>query len=236
PADFLDPTKVNVASVRVRAINPAGMKTYFQQWSGGLQRELTSTLVVSADYVGTKGANIWTLRNLNQPNPVTKALPYPTFGTIEYADQDGSSLYHGLELTFERRFIRGYGFRFAYTLSKATDNAGEHLFTGGSPSFLQDATSRDSWEGPADQDTRHRVAANWILDVPVGEGRKWVTSGAAAKIFGGFTFSGIVTGRTGRPFTVTQSNNNVGNLMTGLPNRTGDGDGPKTVDQWFDVS
>src|SRR5204863_398793 len=103
PADFLDPSKVSVASVRVRAINPAGDKTYFQQWSGGIQRELTSTLVVSADYVGTKGSKIWTLRNLNQPDPVTKLLPYPTFGTIEYADQDGSALYHRLELTLERR-------------------------------------------------------------------------------------------------------------------------------------
>ena len=44
----------------------------------------------------------------------------------------------------------------------------------------------------------------------------------------------IATARTGRPFTVTQSNNNVGNLMTGLPNRVGDGAGPKTVDAWFD--
>jgi outer membrane receptor protein involved in Fe transport len=236
PGDFLDPTKIKVSSVRVRAINPEGTKTYFHQWSGGVQRELTSALVVSADYVGTNGVDIWTLRNLNQPDPVSKALPYPTFGTIEYADQDGSSLYHGLELSFERRFLRGYGFRVAYTLSKATDNSGEHLFSGGSPSFLQDARNRDSWEGPADQDTRHRVAANWILDIPVGEGRRWATSGTAAKIFGGFTFSGIVTGRTGRPFTVTQSNNNVGNLMTGLPNRVGDGEGPKTVDQWFDTT
>jgi hypothetical protein len=236
PGDFLDPAKVTVSSVRVRAINPQGTKTYFQQWSGGLQRELTSTLVVSADYVGTKGSKLWTLRNLNQRNPATGLFPYPTFGTIEYTDQDGSSVYNGLEAALERRFAHGFGFRFAYTLSKATDNAGEQLFSGGSPSFLQDATNRDSWEGPADEDTRHRMAANWILDVPVGEGRRWVTSGAAAKIFGGFTFSGIVTGRTGRPFTVTQSSNNVGNLMTGLPNRIGNGEGAKTVDSWFDTT
>jgi len=122
----------------------------------------------------------------------------------------------------------------AYTLSKATDNSGEHLFTGGSPSFLQDATNRDSWQGLADQDTRHRVAANWILDIPVGSGHKWLADGAAGKILGGFTFSGIVTGRTGRPFTVTQSGNNVGQLMSGLPNRIGDGEGARTVDAWFD--
>ena len=63
-----------------------------------------------------------------------------------------------------------------------------------------------------------------------------MTGGAAGKILGGFTFSGIVTGRTGRPFTVTQGSNNVGTLMTGLPNRTGSGEGARTVDSWFDTT
>src|SRR5262249_46373831 len=154
--------------------------------------------------------------NLNQPDPVTKLVPYPTFNSfIEYADQDGSARYNGLELTLERRFRAGLGFRVAYTLSKATDNAGEHLFSGGSPSFSQDARNRDAWQGAADQDTRHRLAANWILDVPVGTGRRWISSGPAGQILGGFTFSGIVTARSGRPFTVRQSSNNVGTSMTG---------------------
>ena len=39
--------------------------------------------------------------------------------------------------------------------------------------------------------------------------------------------------RSGRPFTVNQSGNNVGTNMTGLPNLVGDPDGPETVDQWF---
>jgi hypothetical protein len=167
---------------------------------------------------------------------VTKLLPVPTLGPIEYADQDGSSRYDGLELSLERRYAQSLGFRVAYTLSKATDNSGEHLFTGGSPSFLQDARNRDSWEGPADGDTRHRLAANWILGIPLGPGHRYLSDGVAGQIVGGFTFSGIVTARGGRPFTVTQSSNNVGQLMTGLPNRVGNGEGPQTVDKWFDVT
>jgi hypothetical protein len=217
PANVLDPASLNIRNVRIRAINAEGTKTFYHQWSAGAQRQLSQYMVVTADYVGTKGADIWTLRNLNQPDPVTKALPYPNFGTVEWADQDGTSNYNGLELAVERRFARPFGFRVSYTLSKATDNSGEHLFTGGSPSFLQDARNRDSWEGPADADTRHRVAANWIVDLPYR-----------------FNFSGITTARTGRPFTVIQTSNSVGNLMTGLPNRIGDGEGAKTVDSWFD--
>ena len=219
PSSFLDPARLDLTRIRIRAINPDGRKSYFHQWSVGAQRRLLESLVVTADYVGTRGENIWTLRNLNQPDPITRQFPYPTLGAIEYADMDGSSKYNGLELALERRYAQRYGYRVGYTLSKATDNAGEHLFSGGSPSFLQDARNRDSWEGAADQDTRHRVAASWIVDLPMAIG-----------------FSGIATGRTGRPFTVTQSSNNVGILMTGLPNQVGNGEGQKTVDSWFDVS
>ncbi|HKE95104.1 MAG TPA: TonB-dependent receptor, partial [Povalibacter sp.] len=219
PGDFLDPAKLDLTRIRIRAINPDGRKEYFHQWSVGTQRQLLGSLVLTADYVGTKGVNIWTLRNLNQPDPVTKALPYPTLGAIEYADMDGSSIYNGLEVSVEKRYAQRYGYRIGYTLSKATDNSGEHLFSGGSPSFSQDARNRDAWKGPADQDTRHRIGASWIVDLPFSVG-----------------FSGIATGRTGRPFTVVQSSNNVGILMTGLPNQIGDGKGQKTVDSWYDVS
>jgi outer membrane receptor protein involved in Fe transport len=231
PSNFLTP---NLAVQRIRAINPEGTKAYYHQWSVGGQKQLNATLVASADYVGTLGRNIWTLRNLNQPDPVTKVLPFPTLGAIEYADQDGTSHYNGLEVAIEKRFSNSYSFRTTYTLSKAIDDGGEHLFTGGSPSFLQNARDRSSWEGPADQDTRHRLAANWVIDIPVGPGHKFLADSAAGKILGGFNFSGVLSARTGRPFTVTQSGNNVGQLMSGLPNRIGDGNGAKTVDAWFD--
>lgn len=242
PADFLDPTRLDLRRIRLRAVNPEGRKELMHQWSAGIQKLLASALVVSADYVGTRGTNVATLRDLNQrlPGPdgrtLTTAVPFPGFGPIEYRDQDGRSNYHGLELSLERRFSGGMAFRGAYTLSVAKDNAGEHLFSGGSPSFLQDSRNRESWYGYADQDTRHRFAGGWVLDLPFGEGRRWASSGAARTILGGFNFSGIVTFRSGRPFTVRQSGNNVGSLNNGLPDRVGDGQGQETVDSWFDVT
>lgn len=176
------------------------------------------------------------LRWLRGAHSTGEALRWSKTLPLEYRDGDGTSDYQGLELGFERRFSAGIGFRASYTLSKANDNTGEHLFSGGSPSFLQDARNRESWYGPADTDTRNRFAFNWIYEVPVGPGRRWLNEGPAAHILGGFTFSGILTARSGRPFTVTQSSNNVGQLMTGLPNRVGDGKGNETVDSWFDTT
>ena len=49
-----------------------------------------------------------------------------------------------------------------------------------------------------------------------------------------WVYSGIYAWRSGRPFTVNQSSNNVGQNMTGLPDMTGNAQGPETIDKWFD--
>ena len=71
-----------------------------------------------------------------------------------------------------------------------------------------------------------RRTTNFVVNLPLGKNaflRDWVASGVYAV-------------RSGRPFTVNQSNNNVGTNMTGLPNQTGDPSYPGTVDRWFDPS
>src|SRR5262249_47249862 len=85
-----------------------------------------------------------------------------------------------------------------------------------------------------DFDIRHRIVANFVAELPFGSGKRWATDGLGRAILGGWTLSGIFSYHTGRPFTVTQGSNNVGQLMTGLPNRIGDGAGPQTVERWFD--
>jgi hypothetical protein len=75
---------------------------------------------------------------------------------------------------------------------------------------------------------------NFVGELPFGEGQRWATTGVGKAVLGGWTFSAIYAARSGRPFTVNQGNNNVGQNMTGLPNMIGDGEGPKDVDEWFD--
>jgi len=48
--------------------------------------------------------------------------------------------------------------------------------------------------------------------------------------------SGVYAVRSGRPYTVGQSSNNVGQSMTGLPDMASDAEGPKTVDAWFNTA
>ena len=237
PAGFLDvpnldPAAGQLTAVRLRAVDQNDPATMIQQGSVGIQRELPGSLVLSADFVVTRGSNLATLVNLNQPlanaagNNALGALPYPNFGFIEWRSDNGKSEYQGLDLGLERRFARGYAFGVAYTLGKSQDNASEQLTTQGSNAFPQDSRDVTNWYGPSDYDVRHRLSANFVWGLPLGNNialRDW-------------TVSGIYTAHTGHPFTVNQSNNNVGTNMTGLPNQVGDPRGPQTVAQWFNTS
>jgi Carboxypeptidase regulatory-like domain/TonB dependent receptor/TonB-dependent Receptor Plug Domain len=232
----LDPAAGQLRALRIRAVSEDAPKSQVQQASIGFQRELLSGVVLSMDGVWTKGTNLAHLVNLNQPLNGNGPLPYPNFGFIEWRTQRGRSEYKGIDLGIDKRFSNGYSIGIAYTLSDSKDNTSEHLSTQGSNSFPQDSVNLEAWFGPSDYDVRHRLAINFVAELPFGAGKKHLQTGAGAAILGNWTVSGIFAARSGRPFTVNQSSNNVGQNMTGLPNMIGDPDGPETIEQWFNVA
>jgi hypothetical protein len=206
-----------------------------QQFGAGIEREVARNMVVSADAVGSFTSHLAVLRNLNQPLRGTLdangAIPYPDFGNIQAREMNGEANYKGVDFSFEKRFTDGLGYRASYTIGEARDQAPEHL--NASSGRAQNTRDLESWEGPSDFDVRHRFVANFIAELPFGEGKAMLQDGVAGKILGGWLVSGIYSARSGRAFTVTQGNNNVGADQTGMPNLTGDPTGAKTVQQWF---
>ena len=99
PLDFLDPAKLDLTRVRVRAVNPNSPTPYVQQWSFGLQRTLPWHLFVQADYVGTKSTYLTALSDFNQP--INGVKPYANFGYIEYRNPTGNGHYNGLDFIGE---------------------------------------------------------------------------------------------------------------------------------------
>jgi outer membrane receptor protein involved in Fe transport len=229
----LDPAAGQLRSIRFRGVSEDAPKSRMQQASVGFQRELIKNLLLNVDGVWSKGSNLAHLVNLNQPRNGNGPLPFPNFGFIEWRTQRGRSNYKGVDVGLEKRFSGGYSFGVAYTLSDSKDNTSEHLSAQGSASFPQDSVNLDAWYGPSDFDVRHRVAVNFVAELPFGEGKRYLQSGVGRTLLGNWTVAGIWAARSGRPFTVTQGNNNVGLNMTGLPNLTGDPDGDETVDRWF---
>jgi carboxypeptidase family protein/TonB-dependent receptor-like protein len=254
----LDPNTIlgdvnKVIGVRLRAVNPDSVDGSIDQWNIGFQREVAGNMVVTLDYVGTKGTHLSTLRNLNQPffNPngtVTNILPYPNLGPIEYRDNNGNSIYNGLEVTLEKRFSRGLSFRTAYTFSKSIDESQEHLASGGTGSFTQNAYNiLGERRGPSDFDVRHRFVASYVYELPFGHGRNFLSKGPISYVVGGWRLSGVTNIRSGRPFTLKASNNDMtlggprgGGMVSAFADCLADGslagsDG-QSIDRWFDKS
>ncbi len=229
-APNLDPAAGQLKTKRLRAVSNDAPKSTFTQASFGFQRELMKGIVLNTDFVYSKGANLASLINLNQPLPnaagnnALGALPYPNFGFVEWRAQDAKSEYKGIDVGLERRFSNGYSFGISYTLGDSKDSASEQLSTQGSNAFPQNSRDTSGWYGPSDYDVRHRVAINYVIELPFGKGKKWAKEGVGAALFGDWTLSGIYTFRSGRPYTVNQGNNNVGQNMTGLPDLVGDPD------------
>ncbi|HWW75602.1 MAG TPA: TonB-dependent receptor, partial [Pyrinomonadaceae bacterium] len=247
----LDPASVDPRLVRLRAVNPEAVDPSIDQWNLGVQRLLAGNLVVTLDYVGTKGTHLSTLRNLNQPafnaaGVSTGVIPFPSLGPIEYRDNGGNSNYHGGELTLEKRFSRGLSFRAAYTYSKSIDFAQEHLATGGTGSFAQDAHNLNERRGPSDFDIRHRFVGSYIYELPFGRGRGYLQEGPLSYVLGGWRLSGLANIRSGRPFTVSANGNSTalggargGGLVGAWADCLRDGSlsgDERNIDRWFDTT
>jgi hypothetical protein len=231
PANYLDPARIDLSRAVLRGADRDSPKTAIHQFSLGAQKTFAQVWVATIDLVGTEGRNLANLINLNQPPGGSGPRPFPQVGPqIQWREQKGESSYKGMDLQFEKRFSKGYAFGLAYTLSECEDNTAEHLATGGSPSRSQDARNLAAWLGPCGYDTRHRFVGNFIVELPLARN----SSGARKAVLGDWLLSGIFAARSGRPFTVTQGNNNVGAYHNGLPNQVGSGEGPKTVERWFD--
>jgi outer membrane receptor protein involved in Fe transport len=235
PPNYLDPSNLVIRNLKLRAAFQDAPRTIVQQFGAGIERQLAHDFVVSADAVGSFTSNLAVLRNLNQPLAGTRdangPVPYPEFGNIQAREMSGEANYKGLDLSFEKRLSAGYSYRASYTIGSARDQAPEHL--NASSGRAQNTRDLDSWEGPSDFDVRHRFVANFIVELPFGQGKPMLQEGVASHIFGGWLVSGIYSARSGRAFTATQGNNNVGADQTGMPNLTGDPKGAETVDQWF---
>ncbi|HEX4170622.1 MAG TPA: TonB-dependent receptor, partial [Bryobacteraceae bacterium] len=178
---------------------------YVQSYNFTVERQLPGQVVASVGYVGQHTVHQFGYNDINSgyPGSGTTGLPqYAEFGrTIPTYQFDGylSSEYNSMQIAFNRQFSNGLMLKGAYTWSHAIDYTDDDGW----------ATNTWNW-GPVFQrnrasagfDRRQVFQLGWIYDLPFGPGKKWVNSGIASKIMGGWEFSGIESCYTGNPLTI----------------------------------
>jgi hypothetical protein len=219
---------------------------YAQQVNLTVEREMFSSLLLKASYVGNRGRHLDTAYNLNQAVPGSGAVnnrrPFfavrPTLADVTWAVSDGTADYHAFQFSAEKRLAHGLSGLLAYTWSHSIDTVGQSFGGGADGPLPQDPRNRLADRGNSPFDIRHRLTIAWNYALPFGQGRKWLNSGGLAEyLLGGWQINGINTFQTGLPFTPTLNAATVNTGTGSRPDRIGDGTlSNPTVDRWFDTS
>ncbi len=190
---------------------------YSQQWNFVVQREVGWQTVIELSYVGNAGRKLpGPGTSINQVRPellgpgnAQVRRPYPQFGNVTTVTPFwGNSSYHGLNAKAEKRFSSGLNFLVNYTYSKFIDDVTSNQEIGQVGGGIQNVYDRRAEKSLSGNDVRNRFVASSVYELPWGSGRKWLHSGPAATILGGWGLSAILTLQDGSPDgLVTQVNN-----------------------------
>lgn len=228
--------------------NPRIENSRLHQWSVTIERQIRNW-GVRASYIGTRSTNLTYTRNLNLPPPSptpfnTSRRVYPQFANVFYSD-NGPGLhtqYHGLQADVERRFGRGFYVQAAWTYSRLIEDVEDGGREMG-PTILN-PYDVGSERARAAFNPTHRINGAVVWEVPIGRGRRYLSSANAAvnAIAGGWRVSSLFYYDTGRFWTPTFTGadpSGTGVTGTQRPDRIANGNLPadqRTADRWFDIT
>ena len=144
---------------------------------------------------------------------------YPYYGRVQVSGLPlGRSKYNAVTARVEKRFNHGFSVLANYTYGKLMDDVGGADGQGGKT--VQSFDSYQAAWGLSPLDRKHRINLSYVVELPFGEGRKWLGApqGTAARIMdyviGGWQFAGLYQFYTGTPITLTGSTtSNINNTI-----------------------
>jgi hypothetical protein len=237
------------------ATDPDIVTPYAIAWSIGTQWQFMRDTLLEVAYVGNRGKKLLQFEEMNQPifvpgqtTAANKDLfrPYTGFSSVLRSANWGKSEYSGIETSVQRRFNGGLGFQVAYTLAHAKDYSSGFHSGATSTTYLlkpQDSDNLAPEWADADFDARHRLVASQVWELPFGEGRQWLKSGALSHVIGGWSLAGIYTFQTGFPYNVFDGSDPClragGYTATCRPNLVGDptlSSSDRSAARWFNTA
>jgi hypothetical protein len=250
PFGVVNPTSI----INANTLNPDNFQPRIIQWSFDIQRQLPWRSVLTVGYVGSKGVHIDNAVELNNPDPGLSSLPTSPqqrrpiqnvidgdggpirpLSRLRWLDSGNNSWYHGLQANFEKRFSTGLQFSFAYTFSQSLgEGYGRNEGFGGTSQTYQDPRDRAAEKARYPFDVRHNAIMNFLYEIPTAS---MFQKNAGKYVFGGWQLNGILTLRSGFPFTVAQATNTLNTINSVVrPDRLRSGSlSNPTVNQWYDT-
>jgi hypothetical protein len=240
----------------------------FHLWNFTVEKQLGDNTAVQAGYVGSAGRNLpinWGYNICQQTLESTVKFGWDAVTNshcplaLERVIAAGGSIgdltvfpgfwglsksnYHSLQAKFERRFSRGMSLLANFTWSRLMDDSSSDWSGFWSLDVLgQDFYNRAAEYSVSAGDIPLRLTIAPIVELPFGPGRRWLTSGAASHVLGGWRAAGVYTASSGSPFGITDNSYgfcNAARTMTNRPNMVGNplpSAFDQTIAHWFDTS
>jgi len=162
-----------------------------------IERQLGPRNTVSVGYQYLRGQDLIISINQNVPSCVASGTnngcrPNPSYGNNSQYSSEADSTYHGLQVSFLQRPMSWGYYRVSYTFAKGMNNVGEFFFSSPIDPF---DLSKD-W-GRSDDDQRHRLVVNAVVNSPTGPART-----AWERLSHGFQLSTMLQAYSSLPFNV----------------------------------
>ena len=224
--DLTNPQGITIGedSFQAAYFAPSQPSARVYDWNLTLEKEILPNTVMRLAYVGNHSAHLESYDDWNQQMPAyvwyaTKGIqlpddarasatirPNPTYpyGDIQEYRRDGWGNSNGIQVEFERRYAKGFGFQVFYVMMNAMKAAGHGWY---SDSAVSPVSSFLPGEVPTDHQARmrmllyqrdttvpkHEIRWNWIVDLPFGKGKP--IAGHAGSlvnaVIGGWQISGM---------------------------------------------
>ncbi|MFB3902427.1 MAG: TonB-dependent receptor domain-containing protein [Acidobacteriota bacterium] len=237
------PAGPSTAEPVIEAVNPDLLSPVIHQWNLSLEKEWHQT-GFRVSYMGSRSNQLVLRRDINKPLPSTTPFaqnrrPYPAFKGILYNDRGGNAYYDALQLEARRRFS-SLSFDFGYTWANNISDVQDSGYRDAG-AVMQNPYDRQAEKGREPYAIQHRFVGNVIWQIPVGRGRRALSTVPSYldHVLGGWETIWTMYLQSGRWFnptfgTLDPSNTNS---IGGRPDRVADGKLPDwTVDRYFDIA
>ena len=210
---------------------------YSWQWNLQIQRQFGNSGVVKLGYVGsaTTRSPVQMPSNVSLVLGPTQTLPFPqmqySFNEIESV---GHMSYDAFQAQYNKNYSNGLAFTTAFTWSKNIDVGCDDYWEGCN---VQNPYNLRSNRSVAHTDVPLVFTFSSLYELPFGRGKSFATSGPQSALLGGWQINGILSSRSGTPFTPSINFDNANsNGASNRPNVIGSTSGPRTLNEWFNTA
>ena len=183
---------------------------YVQNYNLNIEQQLTSKIGASVAYVGSRGRKLFRFRDINQATQVSGIVTHPfdlgpftpsgtAFGFVNQFESSASSDYNSVQAKLMVRDLHGFTSGVNYTYSHAIDNASDGQDYAPNQAMPDNSFNPQAERGNSGFDVRHNFSFLFNYRFPSSQTMAWLTSG--------WGLDGVLSIRTGMPFTVSDFGN-----------------------------